>query len=381
MIDKRAVSNINTDTSDHMSFFQRKVFDSSPPPFGLDVSDLSLKALWLSREGNREQVVSFGSVSVPQGAIIDGEIIQEDVVVESIRELFRVSGPKRIGTKRVICSLPETKAFLRIISLPKMDHEEAKEAIKWEIEANIPLSLDQVYYDWQILPDIFSSEKGKMNVLVVAVAKSAAEQFYTVLERAGLEPVGFETESIAQVRSLLSEKHDDETVLIVDIGDRRTSFVMAIGNVPVFTSSIPLSAQMMTDAISKKMGLPFDEAEKLKVRTGLGSLSLPSPQLQAVRPILESLATEIERSLDFYFSTLRYSKKLDAVIFCGGGANTQGLLPYLSRRIRQNIEFGNPWENIRLGKGIPPIDKSHSVQYSTVIGLALRGLDEYEGIS
>ncbi len=381
MIDERTVSSINTDTNDHMSFFQRKVFDSSPSPFGLDVSDLSLKALWLSREGNREQVVSFGSVSVPQGAIIDGEIIQEDVVVESIRELFRVSGPKRIGTKRVICSLPETKAFLRIISLPKMDHEEAKEAIKWEIEANIPLSLDQVYYDWQILPDTFSSEKGKMSVLVVAVAKSAAEHFYTVLERAGLEPVGFETESIAQVRSLLSEKHDDETVLIVDIGDRRTSFVMAIGNVPVFTSSIPLSAQMMTDAISKKMGLPFDEAEKLKIRTGLGSLSLPSPQLQAVRPILESLATEIERSLDFYFTTLRYSKKLDAVIFCGGGANTQGLLPYLSRRIRQNIEFGNPWENIRFGKGLPPIDKSHSVQYSTVIGLALRGLDEYEGIS
>jgi len=362
-----------------MSFLHRKIFDFSPPPFGLDVSDLSLKALWLSREGDQEQVVSFGSVSVPQGAIIDGEIIREDAVVESIRELVRVSGPKRIGTRRVICSLPETKAFLRIISLPKMEQDEVKEAIKWEIEANIPLSLAQVHYDWQTLPEAFSSEKGKMSVLVVAVAKSAAEQFGALLERAGLEPVGLETESIAQVRSLLSEKHGDETVLIVDIGDRRTSFVMAIGNVPVFTSSVPLSAQMMTDAISKGMGLPFDEAEKLKIRTGLGSLSLPSPQLQAVRPILENLATEIERSLDFYFSTLRYSKKLDAVIFCGGGANTQGLLPYFSRRLRQNIEFGNPWENIRIGKGVPPIDRNHSVQYSTVIGLALRGLDEYEG--
>ncbi|MEI7749671.1 MAG: type IV pilus assembly protein PilM [Candidatus Moraniibacteriota bacterium] len=364
-----------------MSFLQRNILDFSPPPFGLDVSDLSLKALWLSREGSRDQVTSFGSVSVPQGAIVDGEILKEDVVVESIRELVRTAGPKHISTRKVICSLPETKAFLRIISLPRMEREEAREAVKWEIEANIPLSLEQVHYDWQILPDMFATEKGKMSVLVVAVARSAAEQFCTVLERAGLEPIGLETESIAQVRSLLSEEHKSETVLIVDIGDRRTSFVMAIGNVPVFTSSVPLSSQMMTDAISKGMGLSFDEAEKLKIRSGLGSLSLPSPQLQAVRPILENLSSEIERSLDFYFSTLRYSKKLDAVIFCGGGANTQGLLPYFSSRIRQNIEFGNPWTNIRLGKEIPPIDRNHSTQYSTVIGLALRGLDEYESIA
>ncbi|NTW90215.1 MAG: type IV pilus assembly protein PilM [Candidatus Moranbacteria bacterium] len=364
-----------------MGFLQRKVFDFSPPPFGLDMSDLSLKALWFSREGNNESVASFGSVAIPQGAIVDGEIVKEDTVAESIRELVRVSGPKHIGTRRVICSLPETKAFLRIISLPKMDKEEAKEAVKWEIEANIPLSLDQVHYDWQILPDVFTLEKGKMSVLVVAVARSAAEQFHSVLERAGLEPVGLETESIAQVRSLLAEEHKDETVLIVDIGDRRTSFVMAIGNVPVFTSSVPLSSQMMTGAIAKEMSLPYDEAEKLKIRTGLGSLSLPSPQLQAVRPILENLATEIERSLDFYFSTLKYSKKLDAVIFCGGGANTQGMLPYFSRRLRQNIEFGNPWTNVRFGKRLPPIDHNRSVQYSTVIGLALRGLDEYESIS
>ncbi|NTW29965.1 MAG: type IV pilus assembly protein PilM [Candidatus Moranbacteria bacterium] len=364
-----------------MGFLQRKVFDFSPPPFGLDVSDLSLKALWFSREGDQERVTSFGTVAIPQGAIVDGEIVREDVVVDSIRELVRTSGPKRIGTDRVICSLPETKAFLRIISLPKMSREEAKEAVKWEIEANIPLSLDQVHYDYQILPDSFCPEKGKVSVLVAAVARSAAEQFHAVLERAGLKPVGLETESIAQARSLLSEQHKDETVLIVDIGDRRTSFMMAIGNVPVFTSSVPLSSQMMTAAIAKQMSLNFDEAEKLKISTGLGSLSLPSPQLEAVRPILENLATEIERSLDFYFSTLKYSKELDAVIFCGGGANTQGMLPYFSRRIRQNIEFGNPWINVRFGKGIPPIDRNHSVQYSTVIGLALRGLDEYESIA
>lgn len=364
-----------------MSFLQKKVFDTSPPPFGLDLSDLSLKSAWLSREGSREHVVSFGSVPIPQGAVVDGEIAHEEQVAESIRNLLEKSGPKRIRTKRVICSLPETKAFLRIIGIPKMSEEEAREAMKWEIEANIPLPLDAVDYDWQILPEAFSKEKGKMSVLVVAVANSAVGQFHGVLEKCGLEVVGLETESIAQVRSLLAETSEERTVLIVDIGDRRTSFVMAIDNVPVFTSSVPLSSQMMTDAISKEMGIPFDEAEKLKINEGLGSLSLPGPQMKAVRPILENLAAEIERSMDFYFSTLKYSDRLDTIIFCGGGANTKGMLPYFSRRLRQNIEFGNPWINLDFGSAVPPISRERSVQYSTVIGLALRGLDEYESLT
>jgi len=364
-----------------MSFLRKKIFESYPPPFGLDLSDLSLKSAWFSREGSQERVVSFGSCQIPQGGVVDGEIIREDLVADSIRALLEKSGPKKIRTNRVICSLPETKAFLRIISVPEMTENEAKEAMKWEIEANIPLPLDQVDYDWQILPGKFCQEKGKMSVLVVAVSAGTVAQFHTVLEKCGLEVAGLETESIAQVRSLLSESDEGKTALIVDIGDRRTSFVIAIDNVPVFTSSVPLSSQMMTDAISKEMGMSFKDAEKLKIQEGLGSLSLPGPQMKAVRPILENLAIEIERSIDFYFSTLGYSDHLDAVIFCGGGSNMKGLLPFFSRRLRQNIEFGNPWVNLRLGGSVPPISREQSVQYSTVIGLALRGLDEYESLT
>lgn len=364
-----------------MGFFQKKIFDFSPPPFGLDLSDLSLKAVWLDRQGDEERIRSFGSVPLSQGGIVDGEILDEKAVIEAVGALLDQAGPKKIRTRRVVCSLPETKAFLRIVTLPKMETEEVKEAIKWEIEANIPLSLEQVYYDWQILGAPFSSPDEKMSVLVVAVARSMVDQFRFVLGKAGLDVVGLETESIAQSRSLLPETHDNETTLIVDIGDRRTSFLISVGNIPVFTSSVPLSSQMMTDAISKTMGLSFAEAEKLKIMTGLGSLALPSPQLQAVAPILENLAIEIERSIDFYFTGLGYSKTIDAVVLCGGGANTQGLLPYLSRRLHRDIEFGNPWINVKLGGAIPQIDRKRSVQYSTAIGLSLRALDEYESIA
>ncbi|MFZ2299949.1 MAG: type IV pilus assembly protein PilM [Candidatus Moraniibacteriota bacterium] len=361
-----------------MNILQKKIFDLFPSSFGLDLSDLSMKAVWLDRVGRRDAIMSFGSVPLPVGSVIDGEIMNPEAVEDATRKLLGISGPKRLKTHRVICSLPETKAFLRIISLPVMEEDEVREAIKWEIEANIPLTLDQVYYDWQILDLNLTQEQGKMSVLVVAVARSVVDQFQTVLASAGLEVVGLETESIAQARSLLAEKNEKRTTLIVDIGDRRTSFLIAIGSTPCFTSSVPLSSQMITDAISKSLGLSFEAAEEMKIRQGLGSLALQSPVLKAALPVLENIAVEIEKSIDFYLNNLRYSATIDAIVLCGGGSNMQGLLPYMSRRLGRPIEFGNPWVNVALGKQLPIIDRNHSVQYSTAIGLALRGLDEYE---
>ncbi|MFZ2187177.1 MAG: type IV pilus assembly protein PilM [Candidatus Moraniibacteriota bacterium] len=361
-----------------MSILQKKIFDVFPSAFGLDLSDLSIKAVWLDREGSKDSISSFGSVPLPVGSVVDGEIIDSRAVENALESLLRISGPKKLRTRKVICSLPETKAFLRIISIPKMEENEAREAIKWEIEANIPLTLDQVYYDWQILDLNLTKEKGKMSVLVVAVARSVVNQFQAVLGAAGLEVVGLETESIAQARSLLPEKNEERTTLIVDIGDRRSSFLISIGSTPCFTSSVPLSSQMVTDAISKSLHISFEEAEEIKIKQGLGSLALQGPVLKAALPVLENIAVEIEKSIDFYLNNLHYSENIDAVVLCGGGSNMQGLLPFFARRLGRPVEFGNPWVNVRLGKQLPLINRNHSVQYSTAIGLALRGLDEYE---
>lgn len=361
-----------------MSLLNRNIFRLTPRPFGLDLSDLSLKAVFLDEEGSRDKIVSFGAVTLPLEAVTDGRIANPDMVISSIRTLLERAGPRRIRSRRVFCSLPETKAFLRIINLPTMNPKEVGEAIRWEIEANIPLSLDQVYYDYQVLDRNVSREAGKMSILVVAVARGVVDEFVSVLESAGLEVVGLETESVAQARILLPEEESDVTTLIIDIGDRRTSFLIALGNIPVFTSSIPISSQMVTDVISKGLRIPFEEAERVKITEGIGSAVKGDAIFRAAEPVLKSLTAEMERSVDFYLNNLRYSSAVDKVVLCGGGSNMRGILPYLAKRLNKPVEFGNPWVNLRLGGALPLINKKQSVQYSTALGLALRGIRNYE---
>jgi len=360
-----------------MGFLNKKIFNNASSIFGLDLSDLSVKLVKFEKEGSEEELVSFGSVQLSAGVISDGEIKNKQQVADAIKKLVAISGPKKIKTKKVICSLPETKAFLRIVTIPKMNDNEIGEAVKWEMEANIPLPLEQVYYDWQMVTEALTAEKNKINLLVVAVSKTTVDDAVEVAELAGLEIVGLEIESIAQTRSLLCKNDYNKTVLTVDIGDRRTSFSIAKEGVPCFTSSVPLSGQSLSDVISKGMGISFEEAEKIKFNNGIGSDYKNDALFNLMQPVLESFSQEIERSIDFYLSGLGYSKNVDKIIICGGGANTKGIIPYLSKKLNREIELGNPWSNVNFGKKLPIIEKSQAVQYSTAVGLALKGL-QYE---
>lgn len=363
-----------------MNFLNKKIFDFSDSAFGLDLSDLSVKVVQLKRKSKGDEVRSFGSADIPLGIISDGEIIKKEIVVEKIKEAIQKAGPKKINSKKVICSLPETKAFLRLINIPKMEEEEIREAIKWEVEANIPLKLDQVYYDWQLLDKNLSADKNKKSVLIIAVAKSVANQFLEIIEQVGLDPVGLEIESIAQIHSLIKDGASKETTLLVDLGDRRTSFLVAVGDTPCFSSSVPISASLLTDSLSKTLNLVFKEAEKIKLNYGIGSFVKKDPIFRAEKPVLDNLIFEIKKSTNFYLTELKYSSSIDQVILCGGGALTKGIVTYLSKELEQEVSIGDPWVNLDMKNKVPIIKKDKSVQYSTAIGLALKGLN-YEELS
>jgi len=350
-----------------MAIWDKNIIDTNPDLFGLDLSDLSIKVAQLKKKRKYSEVVGMAQANLPQGAIVDSVIIKPEIVVEGIHKAREAAN---IITKDVFCSLPESKAFLRIISIPPMTHEEIAEAIKWEMEANIPLPIDQVYYDWQVLPMELLNKSDSMSVLVVAVAHTVVDQLLDVVGRAGLEARGFEVESLAQSRSLLANG-TTATTMIVDIGDQRTSFLVVVGDVPVFTSSIPLSAATMTDAIAKSLGISYAEAEKVKVEHGIGSVLKNDHIFQSVKPIIQSFVQEINKSINFYLTGLRYSESVDTIILCGGGAKMKGLIPYLSRSLNRKIELGNPWANTTF-ESLPPVSREISTQYVTAIGLALQ---------
>ncbi|MCX6763311.1 MAG: type IV pilus assembly protein PilM [Candidatus Moranbacteria bacterium] len=356
-----------------MSFLQKKIFDFTPEVFGMEVNDFSIKAMQLEKEGKLDRVRSFIAGNIPPGAIEDGKIINAELVISIIKEIIKKAQPRRISTNKVVYSLPESKVFLRRIAIPKLGDKEISEAIKWELEANIPLPIDQVYFDWKVL-DI--SADGKQNILTAAVAKPTVDEFVSVIEKAGLEVYGLKVESLSSARSLIDEKlkAEDAILLIVDLGLKKTIFTIVVGKNPCFTSSIPFSIEGIGEALAKKMNMSLPEIENALAVNGIADSG--SPLAAAVQPLLENFAQEMEKTLDFFLNVSKDNLPFSRIILTGAGSGINGLPDFLAQRMGKTVVISNPLVNLKLNKedGQFLMNQGNLASQATIIGLALWGL-------
>ncbi|MFH1841284.1 MAG: type IV pilus assembly protein PilM [Candidatus Nealsonbacteria bacterium] len=343
--------------------------------FGLDISDLSLKIVNLKKDKKHLKLTSFGETSIRPGIIEKGEIKNEKALAEIIKKAIKEVKGEKIKTKHVIASLPEEKAFLQVIPMPIMKEEELRKAIRFEAENYVPLPIEKVYLDFQIVPSV-NSNQDHLDVLIAALPKKTIDPYVSSLEIAGLKPLVLEIESQAISLALIKNKLVSESSIIIDLGATRTSFIIFSENSLRFTSSIPVSSNKFTEAISKNMKVNLKKAENLKIKQGIKD---KSKIFEVLTPVLADLMEQIKKYISYYHShaSQNSERKIDKIILCGGGANLPGLTDFLSFKLKLPVELGNPWTNIlpKPLKRVPELSYSDSLGYTTALGLALRGLN------
>ncbi len=344
--------------------------------FGLDISDRSIKVIALKKTSAGLKLASFNDIEVRPGIIEQGEIKNAKAVAKLIQKLISKTNGRPIQTKKVICSLPEEKSFLDIIDLPKMKSEEVKNAILYEVENHIPLSVEQVYFDSEIIKPTADNPKN-IEVLLVATPKKVIDPYLETLEIAKLQPKAFEIECESIARALVKQEKSYAPFLIIDFGKTRTSFIIFSGNNSRFTSTIPISSQKLTDMIAKNLEITKKKAEQLKIKQGL---TKKGKVFDALIPPLTDLVEQIQIHINYYRSHEKkrnnsYKEEpLDKILLCGGGANLKGLSSFLSSELKIPVSVANIWTNIQREplKGRAKLPAGKSLGYTTALGLALR---------
>jgi len=355
-----------------------------PEAFGLDISDSSLKIIKLRKRGKFFDLASFGEEKIKPGIIKGGEIKDEKALIQALKKALTETKGEKLKTKYVVASLPEEKAFLQVIQMPKMKEEELKSAVIYEAENYIPLPIEEVYLDSQIVPPLYN-HLDHFDVLIAALPKKTVDPYLSSLKKAGLKPIAFEIESQAIAGALIKNEATTSPLLLIDLGATRAGFIVFSGHSLRFTSSIPVSSQSFTEIISKALGVSLVEAEKLKIRYGLHSGTRKGKEVfEALVPALTDLIGQIKRYLHYYQTHASHEhlppngKGVAKIFLCGGGAKLKGLTNFLSSQLKIPVEIGNPWINI-LASPIQPKEqrlickKEESLKYTTALGLALRG--------
>lgn len=342
--------------------------------FGLDFSDLVLRLVQFKRISKKIELHCYNELPLPTGVISEGEIKNQAKLKESIKKLLATAQGAKLNTKYVIASLPERKTFIKVIEVPKMAKGNLNDTIGWEAAQHIPMNLEEVYLDWQVVGE--EKDSGKLKVLVGVAPKNLVDDYTKVLEEVDLKPLALEIESVAILRSLIKEKEiAAEAKLIIDIGrERMTLIIYDQGTIQFTASTSAISGRAMTETIASKLNLNSSQAEKAKIIYGLEAKKEGGQLIKALEPIVDQLVIKITEVINFYNNHFSNPNKLKTIVLTGGSSQLKNLDFFLKQKTGLKIEKANPLVNLTLeGKRTVPQEKILS--FPTAIGLALRGID------
>jgi len=359
-----------------------------PEIFGMDINDLSLRIVKLKKKRKGFKLVSFNEVDMPSGIVKEGVIKDSEALTKIIKLACGTVKGERLATKYVIASLPEEKSFSRVIQMPKMTQKELKLSVPFEAENYIPLAVDQVYLDFQVINPHHEDNINHLDLLINVMPRSIVDSYISCFKQADLIPCILELESQSIARALIKNEQEILPLLLIDLGVSNTSFIIFSNNSVRFTSSIPISSQELTNVISKKIGISLNQAEELKIKYGLAkAVEKKYNIIESIRPILTDLVSQIKKYISFYHnhsyheylsSDDKYDKKIEKIIISGGGANLKGLSKFLKDELKIPVENGNPFINILEYKntGNQIIPQQEILSFTTTLGLALRGASD-----
>jgi len=258
---------------------------------GLSIGTSSIKLVELKNSGKERKLLHFGTIQLPEDAIVNREIVNHIAVVDSLKTLVNQI---RLKSKRVCISLSGTSVILKRMSLEVQDMKELQEQVFWEAEQYLPFDVSEVVMDFQVLS---KSADGRVDIILVAVKKSVLESFMGCVTDAGLKPQVVDVDFFA-LENLVEANYpmnSSEAVAIADIGASSLKLAIIHNGMPVFTKDTAIGGRNLTAEIQKHLDLSYEDAEMLKI--GGQSQGTPQEVNDLLQVMSENLATEIKRDL------------------------------------------------------------------------------------
>jgi type IV pilus assembly protein PilM len=347
----------------------------APPLFGLDISSSSVKMLEIVEAGkDAYRVERYAIEPLPRDAVVDGNINNLEAVTDSVKRAH-----KRLGTRtRHVAMAVPTGAVITKKIIVAAGLREAELELQVESEANqyIPFALEEVNLDFQSLgPSAANAEE--QEVVIAATRKEKVEDRVAVAESAGLKALVMDVESFAQQSALslvvqsLPGGGKDQNVAIVDVGANVMNVTVLRNDQSVYTREQAFGGHQLTQDIVNRYGMSPEEAENAK-RTG----GLPDDfEAEVLRPFMENLAVEVQRALQFFFTSTQYHA-VDHILLAGGSAVIPGLDEVVHARAQVPTSVANPFAAMQTASRIQL--KRLMVDAPSLIvacGLAMRRFD------
>lgn len=322
----------------NFDFFKPK----APPLFGLDISSSSVKMLEIVDGGKGTyRVERYAIEPLARDAVVDGNINNLEAVTESVKRAHSRLGTR---TKHVAMAVPTGAVITKkIIVRGGLREDELEVLVESEADQYIPFALEEVNLDFQMLgPSPTNPEE--QEVLIAATRKEKVVDRVAVAHLGGLKPLIMDVESFAQQTALslvvqaLPSGGKEQNIAVVDVGANVMNVTVLRNDQSVYTREQAFGGNQLTQEIVSRYGMSPEEAENAK-RSG----GLPDDfEAEVLRPFMENLSQEVQRALQFFFTSTQYHS-VDHILLAGGSAVIPGLDEVVNTRAQVPTSVANPF--------------------------------------
>jgi type IV pilus assembly protein PilM len=325
----------------------------APPLLGMDISSSAVKMVEIVDAGKGAlRIERYIIEPLPKDAVVDGNITNLEEVVETVKRAWKKLATR---TKNVAMALPTAAVITKKIVVPAGLRDEDL-GIQVETEANqyIPFALEEVNLDYQLIGPAPSNAE-EVEVLIAASRKEKVEDRVAVAEAAGLKSLVMDIESYAiqtafdLIKKQFPDDGKEQNIALVDVGANVMNVTVLRNDQTVYTREQAFGGSQLTHEIMRQYGMSQEEAENAKRSGGLPD----SYEAEILRPFLENLAVEVQRAMQFFFTSTQYST-IEHILLTGGSVVIPGLEDIVGSRSQVNTQVANPFAGMQVSPRIQP---------------------------
>lgn len=238
---------------------------------------------------------------------------------------------------------PAQKVTSRLITFPFGSRKKIAQTVEFEIESYIPFGIASVVLDY----DIVWQTKDASKVLVIYVQKGDVAKELSMLVGLNVDPRHLSVEGVDLINLVnLGMVPPEGAYAIIDIGHEKSTVAICRGRHMGYIRAISIAGRAITATIAKRLGVPLDEAERIKIEIG----GLPAAEDEIIDDLTKEVIAATRSALDEFLLHLRQTFfayretedfTIEGIYLCGGSSRMPGIDRYLSDSLKLNVTYLN----------------------------------------
>lgn len=334
--------------------------------FGLDIGSTAIRLVELRGSGSQKTLVKYAYVPIDSKVALSDSKTDQQKLAQIINDLITQS---RVVTRNVAVGIPSLKVFTTVADIDRMPGADMGKAIHYQADSLIPTPVEESKIDWALIGDS-PKDAAKVEVLLSSIPNTFIEQRLDMLEAIGLNVIAFEPDNLALVRALLPREATAPQV-VIDIGRNSTDIVISMNGAPRLTRAVPIGMEALVRSAAQNLNVDEKQAEQFVLKFGLSKDKLEGQVYQAVIGTVDTMTTEIDKSVKFFQGRYPQSK-LERLVVTGSASVVPEFPLYIANKFNLNVEIGNAWRNVAYAHDRQNELAALSNQFGVAVGLAER---------